>query len=74
MIGIVEAISTDFTNKSRSEMIWVAYIGRDVSVAKMGAIGNATMPMHIVGMFFLEIHGINMEIACLCFWAISMRL
>ena len=62
MIGIVEAISTDFTNKSRSEMIWVAYIGRDVSVAKMGAIGNATMPVHIVGMFFLEIHnGTNIE-------------
>ena len=39
-----------------------ALLGDNSSIAKMGAIGNTTMPVHIVGMFFLEIHnGTNIE-------------
>ena len=57
MIGITEAISTGFINKNRSEMTWVAYIGRDSSVAKMGAIGTKTNGVHIVGVFFFKASG-----------------
>ena len=39
-----------------------ALLGDNSSIAKMGAMGNATMPVHIVGMFFLEIYnGSNIE-------------
>jgi len=57
MIGITEAISTGFINKNRSEMTWVAYIGRDSSVAKMGAIGTKTNGVHIAGVFFFKASG-----------------